>query len=280
MSPSVLLQHPPFRIAPDMDPRAAAEAIVAALAVLAAAPAPLTTAFGLAMQVTDVASGHPLHQAGMAAARDIDAGIGAGVPHGYHNARHFCEVLLCALAIGQLAALSRQEQALLLLAALLHDFHHDGGKRLHPFRHELCSLDAAAPYLDRAGVTPSDRTALATLILATESACGVPLARCCHDWHSGVATPPPQPPRPELACLVAQPRLALMAAALTEADVLPSVALTPAHAALTTARLEAEWNVVLGATGKVEFIDRHVGALQVARFFQANLYAVRQASLC
>jgi hypothetical protein len=127
-------------------------------------------------------------------------------------------------------------------------------------------------------VAASDRAALATLILATESACGVPLVRCCHDWHSGVKTPPPCPPLPELACLAAQPRLALMAAALTEADVLPSVALTPAHAALTTARLEAEWNVVLGAAGKVEFIDRHVGTLRVARFFQPNLSAVREAT--
>jgi hypothetical protein len=127
MSVDALLLHPPFRIAPDMDPGAAAGAIVAAFDALAATPAPLTHAYRLAMQVTGVAPAHPLHRAGMAAARDIDAGVGAGVPHGYHNARHFCEVLLCALAIAQLAALSRHEQALLLLAALLHDFHHDGG---------------------------------------------------------------------------------------------------------------------------------------------------------
>jgi hypothetical protein len=201
------------------------------------------------------------------------------VAHGYHNARHFCEVLLCALAIAQLAALSRREQALLLLAALLHDFHHDGGRRLYPFQHELHSLAAALPYLDAAGVATADRAVLATLILATESASGVPLARCCHAWHHGAVTPPPPSPRAELAALATQPRLALMAAALTEADVLPSVALTPDHAALATARLEAEWNIVLGAAGKVEFIDHHVGALQVAHFFQPNLLTVRLASL-
>ena len=276
---SALLQRPPFRISTDMHPATVAHAIVNAFDALAATPAPLFHAYEMAMQVTNVAPGHPLHRAGMAAARDIDAGIGAGVPHGYHNARHYCEVLLCALAIGQLAALAQQEQALLLLAALLHDFHHDGGKRHYPFHHELCSIEAALPYLDSAGIATTDRAALATLILSTESTCGVPLARCCHDWHSGIMTPPPSPPRPELAGLVTQPRLALMAAALAEADVLPSVALTPDHAALTTARLEVEWNLVLGPAGKVEFIDRHVGALQVARFFQPNLSAVRQACL-
>lgn len=279
MTPGALLQHPPFRITPDIAPDAAAGAIVAAFDVLSATPTPLAQAYGLAMQVTGLASTHPLHRAGMAAARDIDAGIGAGVPHGYHNSRHFCEVLLCALAIAQLAALARQEQALLLLAALLHDFHHEGGRRFHPFHHELRAIEAASPYLERAGVTASDRAVLATLILATESVSGVPHARCCHDWHAGAMTPPPSPPRPELACLATQPRLALMAAALTEADVLPSVALTPAHAALTTARLEAEWEMTLGATGKIEFIDRHIGALRVARFFQPNLSMVRQASL-
>ena len=279
MSVAALLQHPPFVMKPGMDPGASARAIVAAFEVLAATPAPLAHAYGLAMQVTDMAPSDPLHQAGMAAARDIDAGIGAGVAHGYHNARHFCEVLLCALAIAQLAAFTRQEQALLLLAALLHDFHHDGGRRLYPFQHELCSLAAASPYLDAACVAAPDRAVLATLILATESVCGVPLARCCHAWHSGAMTPPLPPLRPELASLAASPRLALMAAALTEADVLPSVALTPEHAALTTARLEAEWNVVMGAAGKVEFIDHHVGALQVAGLFQPNLHAVRQASL-
>jgi hypothetical protein len=279
MSLAALLRHPPFRMKPDMDPGAAARAMVAAFDVLAATPAPLAHAYGLAMQVTDLAPAHPLYRAGMAAARDIDAGIGAGVPHGYHDARHFCEVLLCALAIAQLACLTQQEQGLLLLAALLHDFHHDGGKRLYPFHHELCSLAAASSYLDAAGVAVADRAVLATLILATESVCGVPLARCCHAWHSGAMTPPPPPLRPELAILAARPRLALMAAALTEADVLPSVALTPGHAALMTAKLEAEWNIVLGTAGKIEFIDRYVGALQVAHFFQPNLYTVRQASL-
>jgi hypothetical protein len=279
MSLAAMLQHPPFRMTPDMDPGAAARAMVAAFDVLAVTPAPLTHAYSLAIQVTDMAPAHPIFRAGMAAARDIDAGIGAGVPHGYHNARHFCEVLLCALAVAQLASLTPHEQALLLLAALLHDFHHDGGRRLYPFQHELCSLAAASPYFDAAGVAAPDRAVLATLILATESVCGVPLARCCHAWHSGAMTPPPPPRRPELASLAASPRLALMAAALTEADVLPSVALTPEHAALTTARLEAEWNIVMGAAGKVEFIDRHVGALQVARFFQPNLFSVRQANL-
>ena len=141
-----------------------------------------------------------------------------------------------------------------------------------------CFAGGGSPYLDSAGMAATDRAVLATLILSTESASGVPLARCCHGWHNGAVTPPPSPPRPELACSPTAPA----GADGRRADRSRRPALRGAdarHAALTTARLEAEWHIVLGAAGKVEFIDRHVGALQVAQFFQPNLLAVRQASL-
>jgi hypothetical protein len=92
-------------------------------------------------------------------------------------------------------------------------------------------------------------------------------------------TLPPAPPLSQLDSLVLLPRLALMAALLTEADVLPSVALTMAHADLTTARLESEWGTTLGPLSKVEFIDRYIGEFQVARFFLPNLREVRRVSL-
>lgn len=278
MTPALLLQRPPFKMAVGVGPASAADAVVAAFDYIGAAPAPLTTAWALAMHVSDIASADPLYRAGMAAARDIDDGVGAGCAHGFHNSRHFGEVLLCALAIAQLLGLARHEQALVLLAALLHDFHHDGQLRRYPFQHELHSLAMSQPYLDRAGVGEGERAGLATLILATDSVHGVPLARYCHAWHNGAATPPPAPARPELTGLSTQPRLALMAVVLAEADLLPSVALTLAHADLTTVRLEAEWSTVLGACNKVRFIDDEIGSLQVAHFFQPNLLAVRSAN--
>jgi hypothetical protein len=105
------------------------------------------------------------------------------------------------------------------------------------------------------------------------------MARCCHRWHSGDPLPPPDPPLPQLAGLVLLPRLALMATLQTEADVLPSVALTAAHADVTTARLESEWGTTLGPRSKVKFIDRYIGEFQVAQFFLPNLREVRRISL-
>jgi hypothetical protein len=279
MMPSALLQQPPFCLPPGSEPGAAGAAIVASFRWLATAPAPLATAYAIAMRICGIAGEDPLHRAGMAAARDIDAGIGAGCDNGYHNRRHFCEVVLCALFLAQLAQLAQREQALVVLAALLHDFHHDGRPNGRPFRLEQQSLAAARPYLQDAGVGLAEQVALSTLVLATDSARGVPMARCCHGWHSGHMMPPPAPPLPQLDNLVLLPRLALMAALLAEADVLPSVALTIAHADVTTARLESEWGMTLGPRSKVEFIDRYIGDFQVARFFLPNLRAVRRISV-
>jgi hypothetical protein len=277
MSPSALLRQPPFCMPPGAEPASVAQAMVDAFGILAAAPAPLATAWAMVMQASGIATADPVHRAGMAAARDIDKSGDASCAHGYHNNHHFCEVLLCAHAIAQLAGLEDRERALVLLAALLHDFHHDGQPGRLPFWHELRSLHASLPYLRHAGVGEGEQAMLATLVLATDTVHGVPMARCCHDWHNGMMTPPPAPARPELAILATHPRVALMAVTLTEADVLPSVALTPAHAELTTARLEAEWGINLGAGSKADFIDRQVGALQVARFFEPNLQAIRRA---
>ena len=279
MNPAALLRQPPFHMPPGGEPASVAQAMVDAFDVFAAAPAPLATAWVMVMQASGIVPADPVHQAGMAAARDIDRWRDAGCAHGYHNSRHFCEVLLCAHAIAQLAGLEDRERALVLLAALLHDFHHDGQPGRLPFGHELRSLDAALPYLRHAGVDDAGQAMLATLVLATDTVLGVPMARCCHAWHGGMMTPPPAPPRPELAILATHARVALMAVTLVEADVLPSVALTLAHAALTTARLEAEWGTRLGAGSKADFIDRQVGALQVARFFEPNLQAIRRADM-
>ena len=279
MMPPALLQQPPFRLPAGSEPAAVGAAIVTSFDWFATAPAPLATAYAIAMQVCGIPGDDPLHRAGMAAARDIDTGIGAGCDNGYHNHRHFCEVVLCALFLAQLVQLARREQALVVLAALLHDFHHDGRPNGQPFRLELRSVAAARPYLQEAGVDLAEQAALSTLVLATDSARGVPLARCCHGWHSGDMMPPPESPLPQLDSLILLPRLALMAVLLTEADVLPSVALTMAHADVTTARLESEWGTTLGPRSKVEFIDRYIGEFQVARFFLPNLREVRRISL-
>ena len=74
-----------------------------------------------------------------------------------------------------------------------------------------------------------------------------------------------------------EPDLAQEAVLLAEADVLPSIGLTPEHAQQLHSRLAVEWNITLGRDDKLRFIDRMIGELSVSSFFKPNIEAVRQA---
>jgi hypothetical protein len=271
-------QHPPFRLAANLDPQTTGAAIAHSIAYFSSIDAPLRTAFSSAMQAIALTSADPLYQAGLALSRDIDAGVGAGNGNGYHNRLHFREVLLCTVAITELAELPAHQRALLYVAAVAHDFHHDGQPNREPYRLEKLAVEKMQPYLIEAGVAAQDRQTLAALILATETASGVGFARACYDAHfvtgTGVRI---APPLSELALLQQQSTLARMAIILCEADVLPSVGLTVNHAELTATRLEAEWGTTLDANSKIEFIDHFVGDLRVARYFMPNVEEVRKA---
>src|SRR5690606_8242650 len=96
------------------------------------------------------------------------------------HARHFRDVMLCTLYLTRLAKLPPRPAALLVLAALVHDFHHDGhDDGSQPFRLETLALERAAPYLRRAGVTPDEQALLSAFVLATNAARGWPFARAC-----------------------------------------------------------------------------------------------------
>lgn len=277
MSVASLLSRPPFCDI-GAGPTATGQAIVDAFGVLANTSAPLASAFALATQASGVRTDDPLVIAGLAAARDIDAGIGDGVGNDYHNSQHYCEVLLCALFIGGMAGLAPRERALVQLAAILHDFHHDGKVNGDPFRLELLAVEKAQPYLTAAGVAADERRCVTALILATETMTGASLARQCHARHIGDAKVTlSMPLRPELCLLIDDPRIALQSVILAEADVLPSVGLTIAHAKRTSARLAREWQIELGPQSKIEFIDGFLARLLVATYFAPNIRQVRQA---
>ena len=211
-------------------------------------------------------------------ARDIDAGVGCGSGNAYHNTAHFCEVLLCAIAIAALAEVSDREHAIIYLAAIAHDFHHDGLPNREPYRLEKLAVEKLQPYLIEAGVAEEDRHALAAMILSTETGSGVAFARACYEAHFQEMRPvSTAAPQQALMPLLDQPRLAIMAVILCEADILPSVGLTVSHAEVTAARLEAEWGTTLDADSKIAFIDHFVGDLRVARYFKPNVDQVRKA---
>ena len=224
----------------------------------------------------------PLLVAGLAIARDIDHGIGAGVAAGYHNGQHFLEVMLCALYLARLACFDPRRTARVVTAALMHDFHHDGSRSASsPFRLELLAAQEAQPYLRAAEVDDDECRRLQALVLATDPSIGVPFARACWAQHAAgervtpLASALPLP----LGRLLLEPDLAHEAVLLAEADVLPSIGLTFEHAEQLQSMLAIEWGTALGRDDKLQFIDHLVGEISVASFFIPNIQALRQAYL-
>jgi hypothetical protein len=268
----------PFRLAPGMDAIHAAREMEACFRGLAKLPSRVSQCFAAALACAGLDEGHPLVVAGRRIAADIDAGIGSGDANPYHNAQHFCEVLLGALCLAQLQDLAPRERALLLFAALMHDFHHDGHiVRNAPFRLERAALLAAVPYLAHAGVPEEEQEKIAALVLATDVVHGVPFACRCHRHHAyGEPRPEPPPDSGALAMLAEEPRLALLAVLLTEADVLPSVGLTVALGDESQARISREMGLSLGAADKLAFLEKVFGHFEVGRFFTPNLEAMKR----
>ena len=269
----------PFRVRAGATPQDVAREMVASFAAVSGVRGKTAHSFRTAMTVGGAGPETPLFRAGEALARDIDRGVGDGAGNPYHNSQHFCEVLLSALYLSLLAALPVDERAQLLVAALAHDFHHDG--RAYgdaPFRLERLAAAATMPYLEAAGLPDGARDRIAHLILATQFSTAVPFVRRCYgQFFGGWERPPVPEDEPRLAVFAEDARLTLLAVLLTEADVLPSVGLTIEHAELSQANIAREWGKTLGPAEKLHFLERLFGEFTVSRFFSPNLERLKRA---
>lgn len=218
----------------------------------------------------------PVDTACAAIAAAIDRDHAAFDRPPYHNRQHFCEVLLTAQVLCEQNGIRGPEGKLLLLAALVHDFVHDGGTH-DPFHLERASVARARPHLDIAGVDPRSQARVAALVLATEPLTGAGFAAAAHRFHqAGGPAPVPPPQAPELLELLNDTGLAAAARSLCEADVLPSVGLTLAHSLRLQRRLSAEWGRPLDRHDKVVFIDRLLANGLIGDFFLPNVLAARR----
>lgn len=217
-----------------------------------------------------------LAAAARAIAQAIDADAGVHDRQPYHCRQHFCEVMLAASTLSQVHRLSSRSAQLLLLSALIHDLEHDGKPNLD-FRLERASIARATPHLVAAGVDAEARQRLAALVLATEPHHGVRAARLAQNFHaSGVALPSRFDGPSELLLLAQDEGLSRLAMLLCEADVLPSVGFTLAHAMRLQGLLAREWGRDLGPSDKLAFIDAVLSAGVIGPFFLPNVAAIRQ----
>ena len=274
------LSKPPFRMNPQQDPASVAEDFIACFQVIAHLPKKVGACVRAAFDSGGIAPDAPLRVASCRIADEMDAGVGAGGANAYHNAQHFCEVLLGALYLTLLAGVTANAQAEVLIAALVHDFHHDGSKNMSAtFRLETLSAEATTPYLEAAGVSADVNARIAAIIFATEVTRGTHFARGCHLHFTAGAPLPSLTAIPEPLALVAtDATLALEAVIVGEADVLSSAGLTVQYGELQQERLAEEWKQPLGAEHKLRFLNQVFQDFTVGRFFSPNLRALKNAA--
>ena len=274
------LSKPPFKVNAGQDARAVAEDFIACFEVIARLQAKVGTCARAAFESASVASDEPLRIASCRIADEMDAGVGAGGANAYHNAQHFCEVLLNALYLSLLAGVDAQAKAEVLIAALVHDFHHDGTKNMSAtFRLESLSAQATAPYLEAAGVSPHVRARIAAMVFATEVTKGTRFARECHlHFTTGAALPSPAGLPAPLALIGTDASLALEAVIVGEADVLSSAGLTVQYGELQQDLLAEEWKQPLGAEHKLRFLNQVFQDFTIGRFFSPNLRDLKSAA--
>jgi 3'5'-cyclic nucleotide phosphodiesterase family protein len=273
------LSKPPFRVPEGQDARAVAEDFIACFQVVSGLPNKVCACLQAALEVAELGE-DPLCMAGERIARDMDAGVGAGGANPYHNAQHFCEVVLSALYLSLLAGVSAREKVELLVAALVHDFHHDGNTNANvPFRLERLSAQAASPYLQAAGVPMEAQARVTAMIFSTEVSVGTRFARECHLHFAASGSRPSLSGIPgPLALLAGDARLALQAVIVGEADVLSSAGLTVQYGERQQEKLAEEWKKPLGADHKVRFLNQVFQDFTVGHFFSPNLRALKNAA--
>lgn len=213
-----------------------------------------------------------------AVASIIDANARSFDRHPYHNRQHFCEVALTGYILCLLSRQGVRMTQFMLLAALVHDFVHEGASS-ETFLLERASVEQVRGILEQAGLDATDLRRLTVLVLSTDPKRGNAfMAAACRFHSPGGGAPPELPPgAPELAELLIDAHLAELARLLCEADILPSIGLNLAHAMQLQQRLAHEWGRPLDARDKLAFIDAVLGHHIVGAFFLPNVQEMRAA---
>jgi hypothetical protein len=198
--------------------------------------------------------------------------------HEFHSVLHHAEVATNTMLIAELERwlgqpLDSHHALLLLASALGHDLYYDrSAAPAPPFELETKSARAVGEIADRCGVEPGDRRVLTCLILATEPS----FRGCLRELLRG-GCPERELPT-SLLPITTEPVLAVLAAVLSDGDLLSSAGLTRQWHGVQVARLERERGKRMGARDDVEFLDGIVGPGFLSpggRYFDPNLARLR-----
>lgn len=235
-------------------------------------PPTLPCFLALACDAFDIDADHPLVPAALAAC------VLGETPHlnSYHNTAHFREVMAMAI---RLCATHRQVNAdsrldlsaddivLLILAAAIHDFGHDGQGNFvdghhYPSRLELRAVDYAMPFLIAAGMTVDQGERLTAMVLATDVSHSPthesPSAVLRAIYHAHMRNLPMPDCDMLLSPLVEDYKTALMALLLGEADIAPSAGLSYDFSVQTTVMVAAESTVLQPSAATLHGFMDHI----------------------
>jgi hypothetical protein len=273
----------PFAVPPEATPELVGAQIVSCFRAVTKLRRPATRVFEGYLAVARMDPRDPLLMAGATLAAEIDRVAAGRPPNAYHNSQHLCEVVLCSLFLGRQAGLSPPRLARVVVAALVHDFRHDGTTNGgEAFRLEQLAVNSARPFLVRASVEADEIERIAAIVLATEMTRGVPFARRCFRFlHQ--AGPNPEMLREAtgdlspLQRIATDPTTAFEAVLVAEADLLPSIALTEEHSLLCQQRLAREnRHVAVGPAAKLAFLEQQAEGFLVSGFFEPNFHRLLQ----
>ena len=278
----------PFVMVEGSTARRAAQSIIAAFEALEAlAPPKLAPLTDWLLARQGFAADHPYRRAAWPLAEAIERRDQPKPVNPYHNAHHTLEVLLNAhyLAcrndtVATQIRLTQREYGLLCLAALIHDYEHDGTMNgAQRFRLERQSADLASPFFAAAGIDAEDRAAINVIVLATDPAGPNLYMKALHGMAFYEGSPPdPALAYPELAPLAEDRRLLRLAALLNDADLLSSAGLSVDYAAKQSAKLGAEGGRRLDCADMLRFLSYIVGGsftTRAGRFFNLNMFLIK-----
>lgn len=287
----IALDIEPFAVIQGHTARRAARAITATYGRLEATPGDKLAPIVLwLLETCGFGADHPYARAARPIAEAIEARDTPRPVNPYHNAHHTLEVVLNAhyLAarndvVATMIRLTPREHGLLCLAALIHDFEHDGtmnGKQR--FRLEQLANDTATPFFDEAGISAEDQAVIKVTVLATDPA-GPNLymkSLHSHEFYGG-PTPDPATAYAELAPLAQDRRLLRLAGLLNDADLMSSAGLSLDYSRRQSDKLGAEGGRYLDCNDMLRFLSHIVGGsftTRAGRFFNTNMFLIKSFS--
>ena len=177
----------------------------------------------------------PFYQSGLAIAQNLDKGFYFKKDNQYHNLQHTLEVMLTTYhlilihnAYDESNGFTKDETAIMLLAALIHDLNHDGaGNQGVGFKLEQNAFDTAKDIFTKYNLSQEEQDIIEILVLCTDINYARSLLKRIKKYYAKKIAKPKIPKKfAKFGLFFKTPKVFDMALTLCDADLIPSSALS------------------------------------------------------